>query len=287
MVVIGAGTGGTITGVAKRLKEKYPGIIVVGVDPIGSILSNLSLDDQLNIPYKVEGIGYDFIPQVLDRKLIDHWIATNDCDSFAMARRLIRNEGLLCGGSSGSATWAAIQAIKAYNFSSDTSKRVLVILPDSVRNYMSKFLSSDWMFTNNFMSAEEFQIDQGFKQPTTGSQKSFELIPIPTIKSTDSLEEALQKIKTIGQFPVLESQEIVGNFDSAKALQLILKTGGVSFDLKRLINKEFKLFRSEDDPMALLTASAAKIPIYLSDSNGKAILSSDGLVQTVNSFKLI
>ena len=91
--------------------------------------------------YKVEGIGYDFIPGVLDRKYVDKWIKVGDKESFLTARRLIKEEGLLCGGSSGSAFSAALKIAK--NLSKD--KTVVVILPDSIKNYMSKFLSDDWM----------------------------------------------------------------------------------------------------------------------------------------------
>jgi cystathionine beta-synthase len=145
MVVIGAGTGGTITGVAKKLKEVLPHIIVVGVDPVGSLLADPEHDKVGS--YMVEGIGYDFVPDVLDRKLVDRWIKTEDKESFLMARELIRREGLLCGGSSGSAVYAAIQAAKDLK----PGQRCVVILPDSVRNYMTKFLSDEWMITNGFM----------------------------------------------------------------------------------------------------------------------------------------
>ena len=142
MVVIGAGTGGTITGVAKRFKESILDIEVVGVDPIGSILGGGS---EVNT-YHVEGIGYDFFPDVLDNTLVDRYIKTNDQDAFTMARRLILEEGLLIGGSSGSVVWGAIEAAK--DLSPD--KNVLVILPDSIRNYLSKFVSDEWMTTNGF-----------------------------------------------------------------------------------------------------------------------------------------
>lgn len=139
MFVAGAGTGGTVAGVAKKLKEKCPGVIIVGVDPNGSILAQPeALNDEGVHSYKVEGIGYDFIPQVLDRSLVDFWVKTDDKESFIMSRKLIRQEGLLCGGSCGSAMVGAIKAIKHFKFGKD--KRVVVLLPDSVRNYMSKFL---------------------------------------------------------------------------------------------------------------------------------------------------
>ena len=142
MIVIGAGTGGTITGVAKRLKEEIPGVIIVGADPVGSILGGGAKVE----PYLIEGIGYDFIPDVLDNDLVDEYIKTNDEESFLMARRLIKEEGLLCGGSSGSAMVAALQTAIAL----DKGEKCLVLLPDSIRNYMSKFPNDDWMKKNGF-----------------------------------------------------------------------------------------------------------------------------------------
>ena len=142
MIVIGAGTGGTITGVAKRLKEEIPGVIIIGADPVGSILGGGAKVE----PYLIEGIGYDFIPDVLDNDLVDEYIKTNDEESFLMARRLIKEEGLLCGGSSGSAMVAALQTAIAL----DKGEKCLVLLPDSIRNYMSKFPNDDWMKKNGF-----------------------------------------------------------------------------------------------------------------------------------------
>ena len=147
MVVIGAGTGGTITGIARYLKERRPETLIIGVDPEGSILGGR---DEI-FTYQVEGIGYDFIPGVLDRSLVDKWIYVNDADSFEMARRLIREEGLLVGGSSGTAVWAMLEALKTY----PDVKRALVLLPDSIRNYLSKFVSDEWMQEQGFLEANE------------------------------------------------------------------------------------------------------------------------------------
>mmetsp|Transcript_2724 Transcript_2724/g.9554 ORF Transcript_2724/g.9554 Transcript_2724/m.9554 type:complete len:541 (-) Transcript_2724:793-2415(-) len=154
MVVIGAGTGGTLTGTARKLKERIPDLIVVGVDPIGSLLAQPeALNDEKRLePYHVEGIGYDFIPAVLDRALVDYWVKTYDHESLIMARRLIREEGLLCGGSSGTAVTGAIKAIQRSGLGA--GKRVVTILPDSTRNYMTKFLSNDWMWKNGFVDEE-------------------------------------------------------------------------------------------------------------------------------------
>ena len=143
MVVAGVGTGGTITGMAKRLKEERPGIIIIGVDPLGSILGG----GNEVYPYHVEGIGYDFFPDVLDNNLIDEYIKLPDVESFQMSRRLIKEEGLLIGGSSGGAVWAALQIANRLK----KGDKCLVILPDAIRNYLSKFVDDSWMEEQGFL----------------------------------------------------------------------------------------------------------------------------------------
>jgi cystathionine beta-synthase len=143
MVVAGVGTGGTITGMAKKLKEELPDISIIGVDPYGSILGG---GDEI-YPYHVEGIGYDFFPDVLDNNLIDEYIKLPDAESFQMARRLISEEGLLIGGSSGGAVWASLQTAKKLS----QGEKCLVILPDSIRNYLSKFVDDKWMDEHDFI----------------------------------------------------------------------------------------------------------------------------------------
>lgn len=142
MVVVGVGTGGTITGIAKKLKEMNPNIKIVGADPYGSILGG---GDEI-FPYQVEGIGYDFFPDVLDNSLVDQYIKVDDQNSFAIARKLIKNEGLLCGGSSGTVVWAALQAARVLS----KDQKCLCILADGIRNYMGKFVSDTWMKEKGF-----------------------------------------------------------------------------------------------------------------------------------------
>jgi len=142
MVVMGVGTGGTISGVAKRLKEEIPGIKIIGADPVGSILGGGTEVSS----YLIEGIGYDFFPDVLDNSLIDEYVKTEDEESFLMARRLIREEGLLCGGSSGTAMIAALQTAAQLG----KGQKCLVLLPDGIRNYMTKFPNDTWMEEQGF-----------------------------------------------------------------------------------------------------------------------------------------
>jgi cystathionine beta-synthase len=145
-VVMTAGTGGTITGVAKVIKKAMPNVEIIGVDPEGSILAG---PGEIR-SYKVEGIGYDFIPDVLDRSLVDRWIKSNDRESFLAARQLIRQEGLLVGGSSGAAVAAAMQVCRGMK----AGQRVVVLLPDSIRNYLTKFVDDKWMRQQGFLRAD-------------------------------------------------------------------------------------------------------------------------------------
>ena len=142
MVVVGVGTGGTITGIAKKLKEMNPNIKIVGADPYGSILGG---GDEI-FPYQVEGIGYDFFPDVLDNSLVDQYIKVDDQNSFIIARKLIKDEGLLCGGSSGTVVWAALQAAQTLS----EGQKCLCILADGIRNYLSKFIDDKWMEEKGF-----------------------------------------------------------------------------------------------------------------------------------------
>jgi cystathionine beta-synthase len=142
MVVIGVGTGGTITGIAKKVKSVHPEAIIVGADPVGSLLAG---PEEIT-PYHVEGIGYDFIPDVFDRSLVDRWVKTTDEESFKLARQLMQDEGLLVGGSSGSAMMAAMQEAKSLK----AGQNCVIVLPDGIRNYLTKFVDADWRKENGF-----------------------------------------------------------------------------------------------------------------------------------------
>jgi cystathionine beta-synthase len=142
VLVAGMGTGGTISGTGRYLKEKKPSVLVVGADPEGSILSG-----DAPRSYLVEGIGEDFVPRTFDRRVVDDMVRVSDAESFAMARRLAREEGLLVGGSAGTAVAAAIR----YADRLAPGKLIVVILPDTGRNYLTKMFSDSWMAQHGFV----------------------------------------------------------------------------------------------------------------------------------------
>ena len=197
-VVMTAGTGGTITGVARAIKAALPETQIVGVDPEGSILAGPGPVKS----YKVEGIGYDFIPDVLDRDLVDRWIRSNDRDSFLTARQLIRQEGLLGGGSCGAAVWAAMQVCRDLG----QGKRVVVLLPDSVRNYMTKFVEDSWMRQHGFTGAEW---EVGTIAEVVRALPNREIICAGV---TDELGSVVDLFKShgISQIPVLDGNRLAG-----------------------------------------------------------------------------
>jgi len=142
--VAGMGTGGSISGTGKFLKEKNPALTVIGADPEGSILSG---DEPRS--YKVEGIGEDFFPETFDPAVVDTMVRVSDAQSFTMARRLAREEGILAGGSCGTAMHAALTY--AARLPKDGPHRTMVVLlPDTGRNYLSKIFNDDWMRDNGF-----------------------------------------------------------------------------------------------------------------------------------------
>lgn len=151
--VAGMGTGGTISGVGKFLKEKNPQVKIIGVDPVGSTLKDYFYTKKMveGRPYKVEGVGEDIIPGTLYYQYIDEIIAVSDKESFNMARRLSSEEGIFVGGSSGMAVFAALNA--ARDLPGD--KVLVVLLPDSGYKYLSTFYSDEWMRKNNFLAEDQ------------------------------------------------------------------------------------------------------------------------------------
>jgi len=269
MIVMTAGTGGTISGVAKKLKEKLPNVKVVGVDPYGSILAE---PDSLNAAgihsYKVEGIGYDFLPQVLDRKLVDTWIKTDDVESFNMARRLIAEEGLLCGGSSGAVMSAAIKAAKDLK----AGQRCVVILPDSVRNYMTKFLNDGWMVDNGFLKphypeewwTKKTVVDLGLSKPEI-------------IKSSVTVGDVIDILKNKGfdQLPVVDDQgKILGTVTEGNlATYVINKRVQVTDPVDKCIYRQFRTVKN--------TTTLGELSSFFLTNSFVVVVSGDNQVEGV------
>ena len=210
MVVIGAGTGGTITGVARKIKEVRPSCRIIGADPVGSILGG---GTEVGT-YKVEGIGYDFIPDVLARELVDEWVKTSDQPSFLLARRLIREEGLLVGGSSGSVMYAALQKAGSLR----AGQNCVVLLADGVRNYMTKFVDDKWMRDNGFFQTRTVDARVGDICATDATSP-----PLVVAEDTQTLGQVVQvmRMRGISQLPVTSGGVLVGIVSEADIMAFL------------------------------------------------------------------
>lgn len=276
VLVAGAGTGGTITGVARALKKHNKNVRVIGADPKGSVLALPETLNSCTDVYKVEGIGYDFVPDVLDRKIVDEWIKTEDRESFLLARRLIREEGLLVGGSSGSALAAALKIAK--NLTRDDV--VVVICPDSIRSYLTKFVDDDWMDFNGFVDDQTLRAREENSMRFKGAKISdLRLKPVVTIAETSLTGAALEIMhdKSFDQLPVANSQgKLVGLVTMGSILWAFshkkadnkTPVSDVMFDFRKMSSfskpqpleqavtkKRFKFVEiTKDTPLELLTA---------------------------------
>jgi cystathionine beta-synthase len=197
--VAGMGTGGTITGVGRVLKRHNPAVQVIGADPVGSIYSaGAEFTPKI---YKVEGIGEDFMPSTMDLSLVDRVEVVDDKESFLMARRLTREEGILIGGSGGAALVAAMRVAEGLD---DPQALVVVLLPDTGRNYLSKIYNEEWMRSNGFL--EQFpthSVGEMVGQRTAGSG----LPPFVGVQARDTVRAAIDAMQHYGisQLPVVES----------------------------------------------------------------------------------
>lgn len=210
-VVAGVGTGGTITGISRKVKETFPNCKMIGVDPVGSILADPeNPDEQLNMPsYQVEGIGYDFVPYNCMREHIDHWVKCEDQSSFDNARSLMKNEGMLCGGTSGANLAGCFKYIKDNNLQDRADLRFLVVLPDNIRNYMTKHLSDEWLVKKGYRDPSMFE---DVSHPLYG--KTAELCNLKSIPHYDdrlTVGDALDCFKNGDKMiPLIESGNVKG-----------------------------------------------------------------------------
>jgi cystathionine beta-synthase len=263
--VASVGTGGTISGVAHVLKEHDPAIQVVGADPEGSVLSG-----DVARPYLTEGVGEDFFPGTYDPSVIDRWVRVSDRDAFAMARRLTREEGILSGGSCGTAMVAAREIVGELTETDGGSQAVIVVLlPDSGRNYLSKIYNDEWMRANALLA-------------TTGAATRIDSLladrhhapDIPTVvvaRTTERVGDAIATLQAYGisQLPVSEEAEgddvvgLVGSISEKGLLERAYRDPSV---VERTVGEVM------DPPLPLVEASATLDEAFVLLSGGAPAL---------------
>ena len=212
-LVVGVGTGGTITGCARYLKERNPSLVVIGGDPLGSIYSGGEVK-----PYLVEGVGEDFWPSAFDPSVVDRYITVTDRESFEMTRRLALTEGLLVGGSCGLAAHAALQVARELG---DPAAMVVVVLPDGGRGYLSKIFNDAWMSQHGFLRRSS---DQTVGEVLMAKHGEGEIPAMVVVEAHQHVRDAVSLLHehSVSQLPVVSSQDhasIVGSVGERGLLQ--------------------------------------------------------------------
>src|SRR5439155_10462542 len=245
VLVAGVGTGGTLTGTARYLKEQKPGVTVVGADPEGSLFSAAPGEEAR--PYLVEGIGEDFWPETFDPNMVDRWVRVSDRDSLLTARAITRQEGILVGGSSGTAMFAALSV--ARQLPADTL--MVVIFPDSGRNYLSKLYSDSWLLQYGFLERPEI-----IRVEEVLASRATSVPALVTVGAHEKVRQAIDRLQRFGisQAPVVreDSQEVsafVGSIRERTLLDRIFRDpDALQADVAEAMAPPFPMVEF-DDPM--------------------------------------
>lgn len=271
--VAGMGTGGTISGAGKYLKEKKPETKIVGVDPVGSLYYDFVKSGRITKPftYKVEGIGEDFFPTTMNLKIIDEIMRVDDKECFLMTRDLVRLEGLYVGGSGGAAVAGAIK----YAQLSKKKENILVLLPDSAQKYLSKIFNDDWMRENGFLD----------DQPGLGTvQELLQGKPsnIVSAKPADKVREVVSTLKSLGisQLPVIDSGKLRGIVAEVDLLRhLVSGEGTLDSPIAGLIESDYATVSPETKIELLQSVlSDAKLAIVTDRENVVGIVTKIDLI---------
>lgn len=262
--VFSAGTGGTISGSGRYLKAQNPGIVVVGADPEGSVLSG-----DIARPYLTEGVGEDFFPGTYDPTVVDRWERVSDRDAFAAARRLTREEGILAGGSCGTALVAALRVARDLTESGEGKDAVMVVLlPDSGRQYLSKVYNDEWMRANGLLGTQAGADRVG--AVLAARHHGPALPPVVLARTTDTVATVIDTLQRYGisQLPVTERDDdaiegIVGSIDERGLLERAYRNPAV---VERTVGEvmlrplpQIDAEASLDDAFAVLSGGAAAI----------------------------
>ncbi|MFQ5511727.1 MAG: cystathionine beta-synthase [Candidatus Krumholzibacteriia bacterium] len=274
--VAGVGTGGTISGVGRYLKEQNPSVRIVGADPEGSILRDFFYTKKTGTahPYLVEGIGEDIVPSAFEYQYVDDIITVGDRESFNMARRLSREEGLMVGGSCGSAVAVALEVARTLG----EDKIVVVLLPDSGERYLSKFHSDEWMRENRMLDTKQLTVGDFLEA------KSTEIPPVAYVKVTDSVHAALAQMKEFGvtQLPVKRDEDWTGRVSEGELLDRLL-AGKVTGDdtVEALMEDPFPVLSIDAhyaDALKLFSKGTMAI-LVVEDGGTRGILTKADLVE--------
>ncbi len=267
VLVAGVGTGGTITGTARYLKERKPDLLVVGADPEGSLYSAAPGEEAR--PYLVEGIGEDFWPETFDPSVVDRWERVSDRDSFHWARRITREEGILVGGSSGTAMEAAARVAREL----DEDALVVVIFPDTGRNYLSKLYSDSWLLQYGML---ERPAPVRLREVLAAKRSG--IPPVVTVRAHEKVRQAIDRLEEYGisQAPVVRDgaenvTDVVGSIQERALLDRIFRDpDALQADVAEVMGPPIPML-DVDAPVEEAFAELQEHPAVLVAEGGKVV----------------